>query len=244
MTEPRRSARVAARKEQEPEVEAPAPKKKAAPAKKAAAEKKEKAAPAAKKDEKPTTKAAASKAKAKEDDKKEKKEKKEKEHHEGEEKADEGAGAGAAGAKRKDEEGEGGKKDEKKAKTGLSVGDVIPDFELENDREEKVKIHDLVKEHGCTNQACGFRDHNEKINAAGYKVYGLSADKPKSQASWKAKNNFSYDLLSDPEFKALKAFGVAKGEKSIKRSHIIVEKGGIIKEIQIEIKPKDSVEKA
>ena len=31
---------------------------------------------------------------------------------------------------------------------------------------------------GCTNQACGFRDHLSEIKALGYDIYGLSKDKP------------------------------------------------------------------
>lgn len=42
---------------------------------------------------------------------------------------------------------------------------------------------------GCTKQACGFRDRFDEFTAAGYDVYGMSFDKPKSQvgssrASW------------------------------------------------------------
>ncbi len=34
---------------------------------------------------------------------------------------------------------------------------------------------------GCTTQACGFRDAFTDIAALGYKVYGLSKDKPDAQ---------------------------------------------------------------
>lgn len=36
---------------------------------------------------------------------------------------------------------------------------------------------------GCTKQACGFRDRIDEFTAAGYDVYGMSFDKPKSQVS-------------------------------------------------------------
>ncbi len=38
---------------------------------------------------------------------------------------------------------------------------------------------------GCTTQACGFRDSAAPLAAKGYKIYGISADKPADQASWK-----------------------------------------------------------
>jgi len=97
---------------------------------------------------------------------------------------------------------------------------------------------------GCTTQGCGFNEHLEDLQEAGYKVFGMSADKPKSQANWKAKHGFKYNLLCDPSFEVLKQLGVTKGAKGINRSHIIVEKGGKIKDVRIGISPKDSVAEA
>ncbi len=54
---------------------------------------------------------------------------------------------------------------------------------------------------GCTKQACGFRDEYKKFQDAGYKVFGMSADKPKSQLNWKNKHSLPYSFLCDPEFK-------------------------------------------
>lgn len=56
---------------------------------------------------------------------------------------------------------------------------------------------------GCTTQACGFRDNYATFTAKGYKVYGLSMDKPAAQLSWKEKNNLPFDLLSDPTLDAI-----------------------------------------
>lgn len=40
---------------------------------------------------------------------------------------------------------------------------------------------------GCTKQACGFKDKIEEFAAAGFDVYGMSFDKPKSQVSCRAR---------------------------------------------------------
>ncbi|GAQ86478.1 Thioredoxin superfamily protein [Klebsormidium nitens] len=151
----------------------------------------------------------------------------------------------------------------KKGKGGLAIGDDFPNLpELEFDEstpEEKktVKLSDVLKDHGiilffypkantggCTKQACGFQDNLSEIEKAGYKVFGMSADKPKSQAGWKAKRGFKYNLLSDPSYEVLKTLGVTKGAKSISRSHIVVEKGGKIKDVRIGISPGDSFAEA
>lgn len=50
---------------------------------------------------------------------------------------------------------------------------------------------------GCTKQALGFKENHTTIQDAGFEVYGLSFDKPKSQTSWKTKYNLPYHLLTD-----------------------------------------------
>lgn len=150
-----------------------------------------------------------------------------------------------------------------KAKKGaLTVGDHLPDFSVETDTSTDDKqvmqaSKDITKDSGaviffypkantggCTKQALGFNENAAKLKEAGYKVLGMSADKPKSQANWKAKYNLTYTLLSDPSWQVLKLLGVTKGEKSIVRSHIVVGKGGAIEDVQIGVSPGDSVAKA
>lgn len=46
---------------------------------------------------------------------------------------------------------------------------------------------------GCTSQACGFRDHFDRIKELGYEVYGLSKDKPAAQK----KVRFLHTCFSD-----------------------------------------------
>lgn len=149
----------------------------------------------------------------------------------------------------------------KKRKGGVAVGDHLPEFELETDESTAehpvvVKSSDVLQGHGavfffypkantggCTKQACGFRDHYTAFEMAGYKVYGVSADRPSSQLNWKKKHSFPYNLLSDVNHQFMTALGVSNGS-SIKRSHVLVEKGGRIRAIHIGVKPVESVEAA
>lgn len=162
--------------------------------------------------------------------------------------------------------GRGGDKDNeqepKKAKEGPAVGDECPDFVLETDEstpdaKKTLALKDIVMDSGaviffypkantggCTAQACGFNDNYDKLVSAGYSVYGMSADKPPAQAKWKAKHQFRYPLLSDPTFEVMKKLGIVKGGKKINRSHIVIEKGGKIKDLKIGISPKNSVVEA
>ena len=143
----------------------------------------------------------------------------------------------------------------------VQIGDNAPDFELPNQDGDVVKLSDLrgkkvllfaypkANTPGCTKQACGFRDAMPRIEAAGAVVFGLSPDKPAALAKWKAKEQFPYDLLSDPEHEVLEAYG-AWGEKSmygktyegVIRSHFIIDEEGKIADAQVKVSPAKSVE--
>lgn len=96
---------------------------------------------------------------------------------------------------------------------------------------------------GCTKQACGFQDNYSKIKAAGFGVYGMSADNPGPQASWRKKHGMEYALLCDKSKTALKALGFMAGDK-IKRSHVVVAKGGKILQYSVGVSPADSYAQA
>mmetsp|Transcript_10389 Transcript_10389/g.31750 ORF Transcript_10389/g.31750 Transcript_10389/m.31750 type:complete len:334 (+) Transcript_10389:159-1160(+) len=167
--------------------------------------------------------------------------------------ADDNAG-GAADAKSDEKPAD--KADTDKA-GDFAVGQPFPDVTLQGHDEADVNLSTVAKESafvlfvfpkastpGCTKQATGFRDNHEKIVAAGYKVFGVSPDKPKSQLTFKTKQNLPYTLLADPNMALLKKMGVDKGAKSATRSHIIVSKGGSIADIKIGISPGESVSSA
>ncbi|KAI9223280.1 thioredoxin-like protein, partial [Blastocladiella britannica] len=99
---------------------------------------------------------------------------------------------------------------------------------------------------GCTTQACKFRDEQEKFEELGYKVFGISYDTPKAQASWKAKYNLSYSLLSDDKAGksgAIKQLGIAKGSGAL-RSHFVFAKGGALLSANRSAKPANSTTEA
>ncbi len=70
----------------------------------------------------------------------------------------------------------------------LQVGDKAPDFALQSDEDQTVKLSDFLGRRvliffypkadtpGCTTQACGFRDSFPVIDGAGAAVLGISPD--------------------------------------------------------------------
>lgn len=89
---------------------------------------------------------------------------------------------------------------------------------------------------GCTTQGQHFRDLHGQFAKAGSVVFGVSRDSIKSHENFKTKMSFPFDLLSDVEEDACKAFGVIKmknmyGKKvrGIERSTFVVDRNGIIR---------------
>ncbi|KAI8620449.1 hypothetical protein BC830DRAFT_1215378 [Chytriomyces sp. MP71] len=66
--------------------------------------------------------------------------------------------------------------------------------------------------------ACNYRDIVEK-------VHGVSADSEKSLTTWKTKQNYQYDFISDKERHIFQLFGVSKGD-GVVRSQVLVAKEG------------------
>jgi len=102
----------------------------------------------------------------------------------------------------------------------IQVGDKVPFFKLQNQSGVEIDISKFIGKplviyfypkddsHGCTREACKFRDEHHKFSDAGIRVFGISSDSVKSHADFKAKYNLPFDLLSDTGGSVRKLFGV------------------------------------
>lgn len=152
----------------------------------------------------------------------------------------------------------GGIADKEDKQEEFAVGKMVTfDVELETHAADKVQFQDLIKDRGaiffmypkadtpgCTKQACGFNDNLEAINAAGFDVYGLGADTPAELTAWKESQKYKYTFLSDPERKLIGFFGSETEAKRVQRSHVIILAGGKVGEIEHNVTPADSFNKA
>lgn len=130
----------------------------------------------------------------------------------------------------------------------LAPGDAAPEFTLSDQRGEQVSLADFRGEKvvlftypkaftpGCTKEACDFRDAEERILAAGYRILAISADPVEKLARFAEEHELPYPLLSDPDH-AVQARYAAYGEKknygrvyegAIRSTFLIDEEGRII----------------
>ncbi|KAL2041049.1 hypothetical protein N7G274_005993 [Stereocaulon virgatum] len=79
---------------------------------------------------------------------------------------------------------------------------------------------------GCTTQACLFRDQFTDLTATGFSIFGLSRDSPKSNTTFKTKQNLPYVLLCDPKASLITAIGMKKAPSGTTRGVFVVNKEG------------------
>ncbi len=82
-------------------------------------------------------------------------------------------------------------------------------------------------------------------------MLGVSPDPVDVLSSWRAQENFQYNLLSDPEHVIADEYGVW-GDKQmygntyqgIIRSHFVIDENGRLEDVQYKVSPAKSVEEA
>lgn len=77
-----------------------------------------------------------------------------------------------------------------------------------------------------TKQACLFRDHYDHLTSTGLSIYGLSADSPKANTTFKSKQSLPYPLLCDTSAALIGAIGFKKVPKGTIRGVFSVDKQG------------------
>ncbi len=129
-----------------------------------------------------------------------------------------------------------------------SLGKPVPDIEVQATDNQTFKLSDLKGKFvvlyfypkdntpGCTTEGQDFRDQYEQFRKLKTEILGVSRDSVKSHEGFKAKHCFPFELISDPDEKLCRLFGVIKeknmyGRKvlGIERSTFILDKRGVLR---------------
>jgi thioredoxin-dependent peroxiredoxin len=123
----------------------------------------------------------------------------------------------------------------------LDVGAKIPLFSLKDQDGKTFNMKDSVgncifviffypKDESavCTKEACGFRDSMKLFVQAGVQVIGINQGTVESHKNFQQHDSMNYELLSDPDEKVIKQFGVGGALLTDRVTYVVDETGQIV----------------
>jgi peroxiredoxin Q/BCP len=138
----------------------------------------------------------------------------------------------------------------------VEQGKPAPDFELQTDTGETVRLSDQRGKQvvlyfypkddtpGCTTQACGIRDAYGEFERAGAVVYGVSPDDVQSHEKFKQKYTLPFTLLADNDHAVAEEYGVwsektyqGRTYMGVDRSTFVIGEDGTVKAVMHKVKP-------
>ncbi len=138
---------------------------------------------------------------------------------------------------------------------------VVADFNAESTGDKKIRLKDLRGSNvviyfypkdatpGCTLEGQDFRDLHGRFKRQKTVILGVSRDSIASHEKFRDKQNFPFDLLSDPDEKLCKQFDVIKeknmyGRKvmGIERSTFLIDADGKLRGEWRKVKVKGHAE--
>ena len=138
----------------------------------------------------------------------------------------------------------------------LEIGMKAPEFTLSDKEGNTVSLSDFLGKKvvlyfypkdntpGCTRQACAFAAAYEGFKAKDVVVIGISKDSAASHLKFAQKHDLPFILLSDPELRAIQAYGVWQEKKlygkvsmGVVRTTFIIDEQGNIEKVMQKVKP-------
>lgn len=122
----------------------------------------------------------------------------------------------------------------------LKVGEPAPDFKLHADDDSEISLASLRGKYvvlyfypkastpGCTCEANEFRERKKDFDKFGAVILGCSADQVEAQARFHEKQKLNFNLLSDPKFEVIEAYGARRMKKFLGKSFLGIVRSTVL----------------
>ena len=122
----------------------------------------------------------------------------------------------------------------------IAPGQPAPDFALESDTGETIRLSDLLggpvvvyfypkdETSGCTKQACDIRDNWGQFEQQGATVLGVSPDSAESHAGFRSNRKLPFPLLVDSDHTVAETYGAWGEKKNYGRTYMGIIRSGFV----------------
>lgn len=145
--------------------------------------------------------------------------------------------------------------------TTVTMDEKVPSFEAKATSEQTIALSDLKGQQvviyfypkdstpGCTTEGQNFRDSIEAFKSVNTVIFGVSRDSLRAHENFKAKQEFPFELISDPDEELCKLFDVIKLKKNygreymgVDRSTFLIDSEGVLRQEWRTVKVKGHVD--
>lgn len=122
----------------------------------------------------------------------------------------------------------------------IKLGDSLPKLTVATTQNEALKLTDLKGKNlviyfypkdntpGCTTEGQNFRDSYQDFQKLNTEIFGVSRESIKSHQNFINKQEFPFDLISDPDEVLCNAFDVIKEKNMYGRKYMGIERSTFI----------------
>ncbi len=130
----------------------------------------------------------------------------------------------------------------------IAVGEPVPAFEAQATGGQTVSLEALRGHHlvlyfypkdntpGCTREGQDFRDHHEAFQALETTVLGVSRDGLRAHENFRARHDFPFQLIADPDEALCRLFDVIRPKRmygreslGVERSTFLIDRDGVLR---------------
>ncbi|MGK0374254.1 MAG: peroxiredoxin Q/BCP [Arenicella sp.] len=122
----------------------------------------------------------------------------------------------------------------------IKIGNLIPDLIVATTEDESMQLRKLKGKNlvlyfypkdntpGCTTEGQNFRDAYKTFQAANTEILGVSRESIRTHQNFINKQEFPFDLISDPEEILCKAMDVMKEKNMYGKTYIGIERSTFV----------------